>query len=150
MVLYIRDLNEVDLFDESARIAPILLAAAPSCGMEIRFSGFCDQYELIVYRNEIGKPSSVVETRIVSADRKEITREFEQTVRRTFGKEGEDYTRRSYKDYVKEKEREREYQKINTALETMFKSLGLKASPEQTLSMFTALSDTFPAMTAEI
>lgn len=150
MVLYIRDLNEVDLFDDSARIAPVLLAAAPSCGMEIRFSGFCDQYELITYQNKVGKPSSVVETKIVPASRKEIKEEFDRMIQRTFGKEGEDYTRRSYKDYVKEKEREREYQKINSALETLFKSLGLEASPEQTHSMFIALSDTFYAKPAEV
>lgn len=150
MILYIRNLDEVDLFDESARIAPVLLAAAPSCGMEIRFSGFCDQYELILYRSEIGKPSSVIETKIVTADRREIAEEFSGMIRRTFGKETEDYTRRSYKDYVREKEREREYLKINKALETMFKNLGISADSEQKHSMFMALTTTFPVLTAEV
>lgn len=143
MIVYVKEPDEVDFYDESTRLAPALLAACPASGIEIRFSRFLDNTELIVYRKNCGMSEELQSIDTSAAD---FWKNFTMLLRSIYGREGYDYNKRTYKEYIKEKAREQRYHKVNNAIDNLCKSLGIIATGEQHNILFATITDNFPSL----
>lgn len=141
MIVYIKERDEVDLYDEQTRVSPALLATSPATGLEIRFVYYPEKVQLIVYKRGYGKTE---ELRVVSTDVGDFWNDFTLLVRSIYGREGYEYNKRTYRDYIKEKEREQKSIRFNKAVQEFCKNLGLTETKEHRNAIALTLMEHFP------
>lgn len=142
MIVYIKERDEVDLYDKQTKESPTLLAICPNTGLEICFTYYCpEEVHLIVYRRNYYGLETL---RVVITDAAEFWDSFAFLVRRTYGREGYEYNKRTYRDYIEEKEREQKFLRLNRAVEELCKNLGLTKTKEYSNTIVLTLMEHFP------
>ncbi|MCM1333436.1 MAG: hypothetical protein NC084_06335 [Bacteroides sp.] len=143
MVVYIRNVHEVDICSESARTCPVFLSNCPSSGVEICFTNFFNTPELTVYRRQYGAP---VEVSAIGTSLETIEDDLERLLRSELRDFPIGYTIKPYSEYLKYKKLEQKSQLVREAAERMMRSLGVTMSVQEREKLSSIIIREFPSV----